>query len=1308
MKNSSTNSISNTETLAKQRPGERGSVLVVALMCMVALFAITFAATKIRVASARDIEDKNAQATQYWEARSGAATVEASLITDVPSVFDAEMLRAQTAVGGYPLPAFDPPQITPNYSRPVLNPDGTISNNSASQCTSLLGNLNAWAQRKSVIAENYASQRGYGPEKARVAVFQESLRQQLVGGSSNAEPAYLLEYQIDSAVGEQGNARGRVRPSGKIMLGPAQPGCNTTVSLSANPTDIAVGGSSNLTVTYTNASHVWLTDQTGAIVPGTDTTGLTETNSSQTLTFTVSPIETSSYRAQAEGSGCRAVSAEVTIIVNYPPPEIIQFNATPACINQGQSTTLNFQVRYASSITITGGGVNQTFPGNTGATITSGSFVVSPTTDTTYTITATGRGGSTTGTTSVTVKQPFSIDLFISDTYCVTPGGAVNLTWGTTNAETTTITDSTTGLPVGVNPAGGTRSFSVSSPTTFTLTASRTGCSGVETITRQLNINVTQVPTGTLAANPSSIELGDVTTLQWNTTNATNITLTPSPVAGSGMAGTQTVAPSGSLTIRPTAINETTGYTYTLTATNTGCSTQTITKTTVVYVKAKFGPPSCPNVISFDGDSCVPSGQNATLRWNVADADFVDITGPGVNQTFSANPVGIGSLVITPTSDSTYTIVARRTIACTPGSPPFPTTATFTVRVGQTPSVGNFAASPAVIDAGQTSRLTWNESANLASVKVIGNGGDTNLYNVPPGQRYLDVQPPSTSNYTVVVTSNDCKGQTASQSTTVSVGACPATISPFTASPPSIIRGASSTLQWNISNASQVLLDGNPVPAAGTRVVTPNTTTTYRLTAVSANGSCNIDQFATVTVTGCPTPQIMSFTATPNAVLLGGNSMVRLAWSINDTSGTGVTITIPGVGTFTNPNSFVDITQPQSTTIYTLSVTNGCGAPAASAQAQVTVDQPPVACPLLVAGAPDYVANAGSSGAVSAFPNPYSTVNIQLVARHYQNDSMGINMKMTISNGNDPFMLQTPEVLTSGYHGYFGKYKFKFYMGQYSSFFSSFNAVRGIELYDSTDSLVQTIPFESISNNGSQNVYIMKGFDITSADGEVVLPYANFDAAVDKVGVAALTVRAFDQNGSGQALDTPVAAQESPFGCTEYYNNQGARNEVVAPHNNMYITAFLETYADGHVRGDASTGGMGNEIVNGYWIKTTYDYHIILSRDGVPFKEIRYSYEHTPAVPFSSPTVFEIPASQVPAGAGPVTMWAELTGTVYNRVYTESLHATIDTTKPDDTKYPGDSPPPVPVYGRYAYIGECNGDIPGACTNQKTNNGLRW
>ena len=170
----------------------------------------------------------------------------------------------------------------------------------------------------------------------------------------------------------------------------------------------------------------------------------------------------------------------------------------------------------------------------------------------------------------------------------------------------------------------------VNSNTTFTLTVTRTGCSGVETLTRQVTINTTPSPTATFAANPSDIELGNNTTLQWTTTGASTVTITPSPVAGSGMSGPQTVSASGSLTIRPTAINQSPGYTYTLTATSDGCSPQTITRTAVVTVRPVAVAPACPNVISFTADSCVLSGGSSTLRWNVADSDFVTISGPGV------------------------------------------------------------------------------------------------------------------------------------------------------------------------------------------------------------------------------------------------------------------------------------------------------------------------------------------------------------------------------------------------------------------------------------------------------------------------------------------------------------------------------------------------------------------------------------------------------------------------------------------------------------------------------------------------------
>jgi hypothetical protein len=1034
------------ESLATKRPTERGSALVIALMCLVALFAITVAATKIRVASARDVEDTNTQATQYWQARSGAATIQASLLTDIPAVFDAEMLRAQIAVAGYPLPAFDPPNIAPNLSRPVLNADGSITNSNASECSSLLGNLNTWAARKSVIAENYARERGYGSDKTRVAVFQESLRQQLVGAAANSEPAYILEYQIDSAVGEQGNARGRVRPSGTVMLGPAQPGCNTNVSLSANPTNVAVGSSSTLTVTYTNANHVWITNQTGGTVAGTNTTGLTETNISQTLNFNISPLDNTTYRAHAEGSGCRAVSAETTVIVNYPPPEVIQFSANPSCINQGQSATLTFQVRYATSIVIVGSNFVQTFPGNSGTTLTTGSLVVSPTNDSTYTLTATGPGGTTTATTSITVKQPFTIDLFESNTYCVIPGTSVNLSWATTNAETATITDDTTGSTVPVSPSS-TRSFPVNSNTTFTLTVTRTGCSGVETLTRQVTINTTPSPTATLATNPSDIELGNNTTLQWSTTGASTVTITPSPVAGSGMPGSQTVSTSGSLTIRPTAINQSPGYTYILTATSDGCSPQTITRTAVVTVRPVAVAPSCPNVISFTADSCVLSGGSSTLRWNVADSDLVTIDGPGVTQTFSSNPNGIGSLVVNPTADSTYTITATRSGSCTAASPPAPSTASVSVRIRQPPTVNNFSPSPALIDVGQTSRLTWNESANVANVQITSTGGDTNTYTVPPGQRFLDVRPSATATYTITVTGNDCAAQTATQSVTVTVANCP-TINSFIATTTNIVTGGSSTLQWSTSNAAQVLLNGNPVSANGSLTVTPNTTTTYRLTALSSNGSCSVERFITIMVAACPAPQLNGFTANPTTVLIGGNQIIRLAWSITDNSGSGVTLSIsPGVGSFGMANGFVDITQPQSTTTYILTATNGCGT---SSVTQVTVTATACLAPVINSflAAPNSVTIGGSQtvrlswnisdasrtgvtiniAGIGTFsipngfvdlPQPQSTTTYSLIATAGCGAQSQAQAVLTANPGIEP--KQTQNVIFNGSHNYFEK-----------------------------------------------------------------------------------------------------------------------------------------------------------------------------------------------------------------------------------------------------------------------------------------------
>lgn len=74
-----------------------------------------------------------------------------------------------------------------------------------------------------------------------------------------------------------------------------------------------------------------------------------------------------------------------------------------------------------------------------------------------------------------------------------------------------------------------------------------------------------------------------------------------------------------------------------------------------------------------------------------------------------------------------------------------------------------------------------------------------------------------------------------------------AVINSFRAEPSSIVRGEASTLRWNVSNATRVVIDNGigEVQASGSRQVYPTANTTYRLTASSPGG----DAVASVTVT---------------------------------------------------------------------------------------------------------------------------------------------------------------------------------------------------------------------------------------------------------------------------------------------------------------------------------------------------------------------------------------------------------------------------------------------------------------------------
>jgi hypothetical protein len=159
----------------------------------------------------------------------------------------------------------------------------------------------------------------------------------------------------------------------------AQSSAPTVSSFTASPSTITRGQSSTLTWTTTNATSVSIN---GTVEPVSGS-------------VSVSPTATTTYTLTATGPGGTA-SANATVTVNAasPPPTVVSFTATPPTITAGQTSMLSWTTANATSVSINFGVGSQ--PPN-------GSVPVSPAVTTTYTLTATGPGGTSNATTTVTV-----------------------------------------------------------------------------------------------------------------------------------------------------------------------------------------------------------------------------------------------------------------------------------------------------------------------------------------------------------------------------------------------------------------------------------------------------------------------------------------------------------------------------------------------------------------------------------------------------------------------------------------------------------------------------------------------------------------------------------------------------------------------------------------------------------------------------------------------------------------------------------------------------------------------------------------
>ncbi|MDG2125209.1 MAG: hypothetical protein P8J87_16010, partial [Verrucomicrobiales bacterium] len=135
------------------------------------------------------------------------------------------------------------------------------------------------------------------------------------------------------------------------------------------------------------------------------------------------------------------------------------------------------------------------------------------------------------------------------------------------------------------------------------------------------------------SADPAAVSAGEPTTLSWNTSNFDSLTLSPGDIDVSALG--------------ETTVNPTTTTTYTLTA---ALGAVTVTTSTTVVVD------ELPEITSFTTDRMVIApGEQATLNWNVAGADSIDI--PPLSAPFAGYDL-VGSRQVEPTETTTYTLNA--------------------------------------------------------------------------------------------------------------------------------------------------------------------------------------------------------------------------------------------------------------------------------------------------------------------------------------------------------------------------------------------------------------------------------------------------------------------------------------------------------------------------------------------------------------------------------------------------------------------------------------------------------------------------
>ena len=603
-------------------------------------------------------------------------------------------------------------------------------------------------------------------------------------------------------------------------------GCVTSVSADVN---VNAGATATITAggatTFCQGGSVTLTASTGA--------SYLWSNGAQTQSITVT-AGGSYYVTVTNASGCSATSAATSVTVNPLPTANILANG-PLTFCQGGSVTLS-----ASPIV-----AGNTYLWSNGATTSS----INVTASATITVTVTSAAGCS------TTSLPTSVNVFTNPTATITATGSTTFCQGGS-----VVLTANAGTGYSYQWSNNTNNQTVTVSTAGSYTVTVTDANGCSVTSAPTVVTVNPLPTTAAITGTSSVCIGGTTLLS---TTATN------PVWSSANTAVATVAANGLVTgvSAGTAV-----VSYTITnangCTNTASVTVTVNQLPTAAIATVGATTFCQGGTVTLIASNAPAGMTYTYQWRL---NGTAITGATAN-TYVANASGNYSVTITTNSGCAATSAAT-TITVNP----LPVLAANT---GATSVCENGTVTLANAQAGGLWSTANNTVATINAVTGVVTG-------INPGTT------------TLTYTFTNANGCTNSVSTNFTVNALPAAV--ITANgPTAFCQGGSVTLTAN-TGSSYLWSTG-----ATTQSITVNNTQDVTVTVTNANGCSATSAVTSVVVNANPVANITSLNGNTfcqgGSVTLVSSPGASYAWS-NGAFTQSITVTSTSTLTVTVTNA---------------------------------------------------------------------------------------------------------------------------------------------------------------------------------------------------------------------------------------------------------------------------------------------------------------------------------------------------------------------------------------------------------------------